>query len=640
MKDAQGQLTDQNTFPDAAHPGDALNRMEDIVVSLRCYEPNSRRIDLTGEDLCRNSLLVGTVGSGKTTCLNAFVRDMISYRSSEIDSRVGLLIIDSKMDETGDKVQSWAKAAGREGDLWLLTPTSNFCYDFLAALKSFAELDEVVDKICSAFPFNDPNNPYWVQGRRPLLDAALTIMLVTSKSLDFSEVMRFLHGWLMNPGITEVIVRDRINLFRQLAQRSEGELDRFAQNKIQSTLSTVAMWTDLDGKTKSNWTSVFANCLSPFMTVSAQAYFDARDRVRIDIEQIVTEGKIAVVSVNAAKDPDLARLLGRLVKADFYRAAQSRRIAYADTGRLVGLIMDEYPLVVTGAEGRFGDIVQLQSLRAKRAFVVAATQGFVSLDMVIGAKAREALLVNFNNLFFLNSHEAEIDHFAKAHFGVAESSFKGSLQIEEADADGQIATLNQRTFHARCDDWVCPPGRLSHLQCNQAFVSLAGGRRYNEPVWIEPLYHEGTNVAADDSAPTTSMDVLRRIASEFVEEDKRKKQEISACESVSNPTDSDNAGAEKVHKSEPQDPGSLRLQLTQPEFAVLWRPTGIISRYVRRHPEDQNLLSIANEAPPTAEIIVTLPQSCLAQLLLERAFNRVERHFQKSIRSFLHIRRE
>ena len=42
-------------------------------------------------------------------------------------------------------------------------------------------------------------------------------------------------------------------------------------------------------------------------------------------DQIVSDGKVVVLSINAARDPALAQLIGRLIKADFYRAAQSRR---------------------------------------------------------------------------------------------------------------------------------------------------------------------------------------------------------------------------------------------------------------------------------------------------------------------------
>jgi len=126
--------------------------LNDVVVRLRCYEPNSLQLELTGEDLCRNSLFLGTVGSGKTTTMNPLLRDLIFYRASDPQRRIGLLVIDSKMDETVPKIQTWANAAGRQGDLQLLSPSSEYYYDFLADVNSFALIDEVVDKIVSEEP--------------------------------------------------------------------------------------------------------------------------------------------------------------------------------------------------------------------------------------------------------------------------------------------------------------------------------------------------------------------------------------------------------------------------------------------------------------------------------------------------------
>ena len=68
--------------------------------------------------------------------------------------------------------------------------------------------------------------------------------------------------------------------------------------------------------------------------------------------------------------------------------------------------MDEYPLVASC--GRFGDGVNLQTIRSKGGFVVAATQGLVSLDMAIGRATREQLMLNFNNRFIFRSEEREV----------------------------------------------------------------------------------------------------------------------------------------------------------------------------------------------------------------------------------------
>jgi hypothetical protein len=614
-------------------------------------------IELTGEDLSRNLLFVGTVGSGKTSTMNPLLHGLIGYRAADRQRRLGLLIIDFKEDETVAKVQQWAREAGREGDLQVLSPGSEFYYDSLAGLESFSGLDEAVDKILSAAPWEDSENGYWRQGRKPLLDAALTILLATTPALDFAEVMRFLRGWLMNPGSPPPQVAKRLSRFQEVVPQVETQATEAERDKLRCALDTIRMWAGLDSRTKSNWTSVFTNCLSPFTSLVAQAYFDSKGRRRVDLDQIVTDGKLVVLSLNASTDPAAASLIGRLIKADFYRAVQSRQIPYADTGRLVGLVMDEYPLVVTGAEGRYGDIVQLQSLRSKRGFVMAAAQGFVNLEMVIGARAREALLVNFNNLFFFNSHEPQIDAFAQGHFGLAPLSAAALLEAEDSGPEGSIATERRwHRFRVRAEDWVCPPGRLSRLEPNQAFVSLAQGRIFLEPVWFEPEYYSSPigDRAAAAAAPNV-VDALRRLHRESLQ---KRPWGYSGQAGVPEPCGFPSAPEPPESAEEPPESGTLSgvpagspppaseeqgpweagcvITLSSDEYAALCEKPGLVARFLENSPEAESSLLIPKRTSPDAEEVeLFIPATCLKPLLDEKELTDLEKHFKELLHEFI-----
>ena len=620
-----------------------LHDQDQVVVRIPCYEPSSHQIELTGEDLCRNTLFIGTVGSGKTTSMNPILRDLIAHQATAPERRIGLLIIDSKMDETVEKVRHWAAAAGRLGDLQVLSPTSDFYYDFLHGVNTFEDLDEAVEKICSAYPFEDHDNRYWLEGRKPLLNAALTIMLVTSEGLDFSEVMRFLNGWLMNAGTPDEPVRQRLEKFATLAEAVLDRVGPCAKNKLDSALSTIRMWSSLDPRTKSNWTSVFTNCLSPLVGANAQGYFLKNNRQRIDLDQIVSEGRIVTFSINAARDPALAQLIGRLIKADFYRAAQSRRIAFSDQGRLVGLVMDEYPLVVTGAEGRYGDVVQLQSLRSKRAFVVAATQGLISLDMIIGTPARQALLINFNNLFLLNSHEPQVDAFAQSHFGFAARSVQASVETEDTSPNS-ADTMGRRKHRIRAsfEDWVCPPGRLSQLEGNQAFVSLTRGRKSLEPLWIIPLYFDGAiaGEAPQTEAAAQAMRVIHQArqtleATNTLKAEARSSWSEFAVNEDQSPSEPWGGEAEPAVESAPPPqappPQAVRVVVTEAELEMLTGPAGILTRFQTSNPEE--MFRQAN-TPEPGEHTLFLTAKGITEVLKLRATNKIERTLLQTLRSW------
>lgn len=76
--------------------------------------------------------------------------------------------------------------------------------------------------------------------------------------------------------------------------------------------------------------------------------------------------------------------------------------------RLVGIVMDEFSLAVTDGENISGDGFNMQTIRSKRGFVIAATQGLVGLDLALGESARRRLMTNFNNVFVFKSNEREV----------------------------------------------------------------------------------------------------------------------------------------------------------------------------------------------------------------------------------------
>ena len=161
-------------------------------------------------------------------------------------------------------------------------------------------------------------------------------------------------------------------------------------------------WQSLDSRTKSNETSTISNLLSAFTNPSVEGLLSKIGKHRLDLDRLIEGGKIAVVSFPACVDGFSAAVVAKLLKGGYYRAIQKRQ----GFKRLAGIIMDEYPLVASC--GRFGDGVNLQTIRSKGGFVVVATQGLVSLDMAVGRVNREQLMLNFNNRFIFRSEEREV----------------------------------------------------------------------------------------------------------------------------------------------------------------------------------------------------------------------------------------
>jgi hypothetical protein len=128
----------------------------------------------------------------------------------------------------------------------------------------------------------------------------------------------------------------------------------------------------------------------------------------LDIGSAMESGKIVVVTVPSTTNRLLAETLAKLLKSEFYSYLQNRKVEFEDNSRLLGLIMDEFQLCATAGDNIASDSSNMQTIRSKKGFIVAATQGLIGLDCSIGIQGRRMLLVNFNNFFMFKSNENEV----------------------------------------------------------------------------------------------------------------------------------------------------------------------------------------------------------------------------------------
>ena len=72
---------------------------------------------------------LGSTGCGKTTGLvNPLLQQAIAWRAGEIESKVGLLVLDPKGDDTQSEAKAYAQEAGSLDDLVILSETGDSYY--------------------------------------------------------------------------------------------------------------------------------------------------------------------------------------------------------------------------------------------------------------------------------------------------------------------------------------------------------------------------------------------------------------------------------------------------------------------------------------------------------------------------------
>jgi hypothetical protein len=183
-----------------------------------------------------------------------------------------------------------------------------------------------------------------------------------------------------------------------------------------------------------------------------------------------------VASVNATREPGLANLFFKLVKHDFLNAIQERQDA---SGVLCGIVADELPLVLAAE-----DVEALATVRSRRCFVCAATQGIAIIDEKLGVRNRKALLGNFGSVIYMRGREEEVDLMAAIQLGVSRRVGRSVATHDEG------TVLSHETKREVWQSLVCPPGTLGRLAPHQGFVVLPNNTSCEYPLSFVPYFEE------------------------------------------------------------------------------------------------------------------------------------------------------
>jgi len=382
--------------------------MKNKIVST--IKTSAGELQLSEDALCKHTIFIGSTGSGKTTSLNVLLRDIIGYNAEDETQKVGLLVFDLKGDNTLFKIRKWAKECGREDDVIDYCADSKFYFDPLGSLDSFRKIPEYVERLYNIFPFQS-SEVYWEQSLRKRFKTVLTYCLFRHGKITFKlfleEVREFITADSSNSNWRDVM--DSVEMvLRALEKKSKGvtaESYEVLRELLEDTRASVKEWQRLDPRTKSNELSTMSNLISSFGNPITNGHiFEGKSKTRLDVGKLVCSGKIVVASFDGIANRQSATAICKLLKSDVYGHIQARK----HPSRLVGIVMDEFPLVATDGENISGDGFNMQTIRSKRGFVIAATQGLVGLDLSIGEQARRRLMTNFNNVFVFKSNEREV----------------------------------------------------------------------------------------------------------------------------------------------------------------------------------------------------------------------------------------
>jgi hypothetical protein len=467
-------------------PGVNTEQTAKPLIVWPSYEPvgavgEGYSVSLTEEDLVQHVFIIGSTGSGKTTLLTGAIQQLIRQP-------IGLLVLDAKQDGMVEQIAEMAGKAGRVKDLAILGPQGTHVMDLFGGLRTLDDVETLSQWLMLATDRIDlHNNPFWQNTTSALIAAALTHLVSRRRRTKFTEAVEFMRSWFvqiegsaMPKAVTEVL---------EGAKRKAAKPGACPQ--LLGAVDHASVWKHLDPRTRSNLQSCLLNVLRPLLNSAATRSFDANDRPVFNPTQVATERKICVVSVNALTHPDLAKFFMRLARRQFFDAVQAR---LPGERPLTGLVADEFNLIVQGGAE---DADQISTLRSKRCFILAATQGLSGLDDKIGARLRRSILLNFNSIVFMRTREQEVGDFATLSLGTREQGIISKPRPEWEDSG---LALLARPSPSERQVPVCPPGKLGQLQTHQAYVIKSDGTRTLFPVWFVPWFEKAVR-ASENPTP-------------------------------------------------------------------------------------------------------------------------------------------
>lgn len=240
---------------------------------------------------------------------------------------------------------------------------------------------------------------------------------IYSANLKFDYKLAETRKGIFSRFVRDFLDSDKIDEWREFITSALPEicryevLDKSKKNAAWAQIKRIAKqlksdlseWQKLDSRTKSNETSTMTNTLALLENRTTRNFLSGKKL--LDIGDIARFGKIVVLTFPATTNQFAAAIVAKLAKAQFYRTIQLR--GDSPDNRLAGIVMDEFPLVATGGRDISSDAYNLQTMRSKGGFAVAATQGIVALDLAIGERECAHLLANINNLFVFRTSEPE-----------------------------------------------------------------------------------------------------------------------------------------------------------------------------------------------------------------------------------------
>jgi type IV secretory pathway TraG/TraD family ATPase VirD4 len=417
----------------------------------------NQQVVLDEKDACQNILVLGGIGSGKTTCV------MQPTLLQCLDQKCGGLIFDIK----GDVKHAVAQFAAATGGKLILLGHGHCNINLLAGLTP----EVAASFLKSAFLLNGKGNSdsFWVDTATELCRNTLGILSFLPQHYSLQE----LYQYLFNPN-----TRDSVD---EAANALLGTLEK-PQRRLLNAYRRYheIIFAQFDQKIKSGVNATIAQALSPFTHPNLLDAFCSTEDSMVKMEDLLT-GSVYMVALPLSIWGLGGKVAYTFIKLRFFNLMQNRNQIESTFKNPVFFMCDEYQEIVSANHEGLSDLNFWDKSRSSKTVGIISSQSIASFYAALGNHdISNAILQNFRQKLCLRTEDPTTLRFIENLIGRARVK---KLSVTE----GANAHYSNTISDAR--EGVVDAQLFRELDPNQAVAILSlAGQSMDDVLTLMPVY--------------------------------------------------------------------------------------------------------------------------------------------------------
>jgi len=424
----------------------------------------AQQIVLSLEDAAQNVLILGAIGSGKTT------RGVHPLLLQLLDQGCGGLIFDIKGD-FGKTALTFARMTHREDHIITIGPSQS-PFNLINGLSP-----EMASSFLKSTFFlgKGTTDSFWIDTATELCRNALGVLSFIPRYYNLNALYHYLFDSEVQEDILselkdigERLLEDEIRLLRSYQYYSERIFERF------------------DEKVKAGVLATISQVLSSFSHPKLITAFCSSDTVAMES---VLENKVFLVDLPLAEWGLGAKVICMLLKLRFYNVMQRRlTMSEWEQNKPVFFICDEFQEIVSANKDGLSDLNFWDKSRSSKTIGIISAQSISSFYAAIGDRdVTHALLQNFRQKLCFRTEDDWTIHYCNRLLGQVDVQHKSvSSNSGWSSSGGQHSAGESVSIHQRL---VLDAQVFRKLSPNQV-VSLLSIQGYgvDDVLEVEPIY--------------------------------------------------------------------------------------------------------------------------------------------------------